>query len=90
MARRGAAGRGKAWVVTKRLRLVVGYIRRRDLDERCGKRGIWPITWRKPAVRWTVFLTKEPEKEKIRTINAPGSRHYQPGATLNFQETIWS
>jgi hypothetical protein len=51
----GGARQGKAGAVTKRLRLVVGYIRRRDPEERRGNRGIWPTTWRKPAVSWAVF-----------------------------------
>jgi hypothetical protein len=44
-----------ARVVTKRLRLVVGQNQRSDPEARRGNRGIWPTTWRKPAVLWAVF-----------------------------------
>ena len=68
-ARHGSAGYGearlgKARVVTKRLRLVVGYTKGAIPEERRGNRGIWPITWRKPAVLWAVFQQGEPEKKK--------------------------
>jgi len=64
MARYGEARLGKARVVTKRLRLVVGYTKGAIPEERRGNRGIWPITWRKPAVLWAVFQQGEPEKKK--------------------------
>jgi hypothetical protein len=69
MARQGSAWHGqarlgKARVVTKRLRLVVGYTKGAIPEERRGNRGIWPITWRKPAVLWAVFQQGEPEKKK--------------------------
>jgi hypothetical protein len=48
--------------VTKRLRLVVGHLKRSNPEERRGNRGIWPTTWRKPAALWAVYQQGEPSK----------------------------
>jgi hypothetical protein len=86
----GLGKAGKAWVVTKRLRLVVGHTK--GAIRRSGVETV--ESGRSPGVSQPSvgrYINKEKlVKVSERLTKPPVSRHYQPGATLNFQETIWS